>query len=480
MLLAAGLCLYELTTRGLWLDETATVSIASQHGAALGSAMARDGGNMLGYYGLLHVLIAAFGDGALVLRLPSVIGAAAAVGLTAQLALRLWDRTCAVLAGLLAAVSLTLVYWGQDARGYALMIALIAGSFLALLWLLGSEGRAWRPWLAYVVVSVGAVYAGLEAILIFPAQLVALVWYRGRARAAISAMVTTALCAVPLFVLSAERGSGQLFWVPSPSWRTAKQVLDALGSSGLQPSYYAPAGNALLILTGAAVMFGAARLWRTDRGGLVLVWLTVPVLADLVVSFVSHSIFQARYVLVSLPAVALVLAWTVARGRLPRPAAVTLLVAVIALRALVLAPSYGVSSEEWRAATGYVEGAALHGDCIAFYPLDTRMPFEYYGRGDRLPKPVLPTLPFGTVRSYVEEYETLGALQLVALRPACHRVWLVWSHEGRLGGPPVSGANFKRLQALRVALGARYSQGATRMFGRASPISIELFGSPSA
>jgi mannosyltransferase len=482
-LLAVGLCLYELTTRSLWLDEAASVSIASQHGAALGAAMARDGGNMLGYYGLLHLLIGAFGNGAVVLRLPSAVGAALATALTAALALRLWDRTCALLAGVLAAVSLTLVYWGQDARGYALMMALIAGSFLALLGLLRSEGPAPSAWIAYVALSVAAAYAGLEAILIFPAQLLVLVWYRARARALLSGLAVTGLCAVPLLVLSAQRGSGQLFWVPAPSWRTAKQVADALASSGLQPSYYASAGNALLILTGVAVAIGAVQLWRSGPGRLVLGWLAVPLVLDLAVSLVDHSIFQARYVLVSVPAMALVLAWTVARGGLPRPAAAALLAALIVLRVLVLAPSYGVSSEEWRSATDYVVAATRPGDCIAFYPLDTRMPFEYYGgpggrlgrSGSRLPRPVLPMLPFGEVRSYVEEYRTLGAPQLAALRPGCRRVWLVWSHEGKLGGPPVSGANYRRLQALRGALAASYPQRATRSFGQASPISIELF-----
>src|SRR5579884_3114784 len=60
-LLAIGLCLYELTTRSLWLDEAATVSIVRQHGGAFASAVAHDGGNMLGYYGLLHVLVGWFG-----------------------------------------------------------------------------------------------------------------------------------------------------------------------------------------------------------------------------------------------------------------------------------------------------------------------------------------------------------------------------------------------------------------------------------
>src|SRR5947209_14495136 len=117
-LLCLALCLYDLTTRSLWLDESATVAIASQHGGAFGAALAHDGGNMLGYYALLHVLIGIFGHGTLAIRLPSVIAAAATVSIVSALGLRLFDRRVALAAGLLGAVSLPLVFWGQDARGY--------------------------------------------------------------------------------------------------------------------------------------------------------------------------------------------------------------------------------------------------------------------------------------------------------------------------------------------------------------------------
>ena len=88
--LAAALCGYEISVRSLWLDEAAAVTIASQHGSALGAALAHDGGNMLGYYALLHVLIGAFGKGALVIRLPSLIGATATACVAGLLGLRLF------------------------------------------------------------------------------------------------------------------------------------------------------------------------------------------------------------------------------------------------------------------------------------------------------------------------------------------------------------------------------------------------------
>ena len=76
--LALFLCFYEISSRSLWLDEAASVAIASQHGHALGSAIAHDGGNMSAYYLLLHVVIGVFGKGALAIRFTAALAGAAA------------------------------------------------------------------------------------------------------------------------------------------------------------------------------------------------------------------------------------------------------------------------------------------------------------------------------------------------------------------------------------------------------------------
>src|SRR5277367_5989700 len=75
-LVGALLCAIELNARSFWLDEGATLSIASQHGAALWHGIAHDGGNMLLYYLLIHVVISLFGSAAWVLRLPSLLSLA--------------------------------------------------------------------------------------------------------------------------------------------------------------------------------------------------------------------------------------------------------------------------------------------------------------------------------------------------------------------------------------------------------------------
>src|SRR5438552_3234006 len=85
--LALALCLVGVTSRSLGFDESATATIVVQHGAALSSAIAHDGGNMSGYYVLMHALVSLFGRGVLVLRAPSALAVAATVALTGALGL---------------------------------------------------------------------------------------------------------------------------------------------------------------------------------------------------------------------------------------------------------------------------------------------------------------------------------------------------------------------------------------------------------
>lgn len=518
-LLALALCLYDLNSRSLWLDEAASIAIASQHGAAFGQALAHDGGNMLGFYGLLHVLISLFGDGPFVARLPSALAAGATIGLTSAIALRLFNRRVAVVGGVLGAVSLPLVFWGQDARGYMLMIAFLCASFLLLVVALQRDRPGWRLWLGYVAVTTAAVYMGLEAVLALPAQLLVLAWYRQRARWVISGLAASGLLCIPLAVLAVSRGSAQIFWIPPPNAFTMRQVLLTLSSGGLEPQFYSASGDVLLRITEVLVALGVVGVvWQLVRSRsrawppvLIAGWLLVPPVLSWVISKLGHSMFEARYLLMSLPAVSLLLAWMIvglaeARGtqvlealrgvpvlrrrQLGPPAgrvlsaglrvlAAALLVGLLVLRALQLAPSYGVSTEPWRAVTRHVVATFRPGDCIAFYPLDSRMPFRYYlPPGAPAPRAVLPNLPWTRTVPFVEAYSTLSPSQLNRVSQQCGRVWLVSGHEGHNDGTTLGKVHFKRYTALIAGLDNRYLDSHTTNYGAARIITLQLFSRP--
>jgi mannosyltransferase len=488
--LAAVLCLIGLRGRNLGFDEGATASIAAQHGAALWRAIAHDGGNMSGYYLLMHVLISVFGNGLVVLRLPSVVATVATVALIGLLAERLYaDRRVVLGAGLLAAVSLPLVYWGQTARGYAPMVTFVCAGFVAFLALVDRAGDAPAsrgPWLAYVAAMTLAMYCSFVAALVIPAQALAILYRRGAARRYGSALVAVAVLCVPLAILAVHRGSGQLFWVQPPSKMVDKQVLQSLTSAGLQPVFHRSFTTKALmwatLVAVAALVLDAVRRWRRGEAvwgtGLVLAWCVLPGALTFLYSILKQPIFVPRNVLMSTPAVALALAPSLADRRLPRYLAPALLVLVLVARAIPAARAVNVSPEPWQAVTATVLAQAQPGDCIAFYPADARMAFQYYvgtGAGTRrAPRSVLPAAPWGVVRPFVEDYAIPSPAALARRTAGCARMWLVSSHEGQANGPPLARAHRARWFRLASELERRFGSGHVYRFGYASIIHVQL------
>ena len=507
-LVAIALTSYQLTTRSIWLDESATIAIASQSGHALWAGMAHDGGNMLVYYAVVHLLMGWFGETVLVVRLPAVIGTALTAAAVALLGRRLFGNRVGLSAGLISAVSLPLVYWGQNARAYAFLFAFVATSYVGFVALATGESRR-RPGRAplwavplYAGSLVLASYMSFIALLVVPAQLLALYFWRRRVRAVVFSLAGVALLVSPLAVLALQRGAGQLFWVPRPNFGTTGSVLEALTSSALTPNFTLTASS--LPLLGITTLFCgclAYRCWRWARShrlatghsleyflaATIAGWLLLPSLLDFFESLVGQSVFESRYLLISAPALALVLAWGIFRidfprsglGRYGAPAMVGLF---LVLRGLQILPTYGQSPENWRAATRYVLERAEPGDCIAFYPSDGRMAFDYYLRsGDgvpaAIPTPVLPRLAFSQYRPFVEIYKALTPAEVNSVAASCPRLWVVSSHVGGLNETARTAVHYDRYRNMLGLLSLSYPQQVWAHFGYASRINVGLFGS---
>jgi hypothetical protein len=269
-------------------------------------------------------------------------------------------------------------------------------------------------------------------------------------------------------------------------------VLQSLTASGLSPSFHprftTTAGVVATVLVVLALAVAVVRARRGEPGrrvqderlvgwpmALVLLWIAVPVISTFVYSLVSQPIFLPRNLLTCLPAVALALAVAITHPRLPRAAALAGLALALALRAVPLTASYGVSPEPWRAATSAVLTRAQTGDCVAFYPLDGRNAFQYYARTSaRSPRPILPALSWGEVKPFVERYATLSPAGISAATAGCRRLWLVSSHEGQRDGPARSLANRAGYLRLDADLERAFGRGRIEQYGYASPIHVQL------
>ncbi len=190
-LLALGLRLYRLEIQSLWYDEGFSVYLARMGWGEMAARTAADIQPPL-YYFFLKLWMAILGDGEGALRGLSLVFGVLTVPLIYALARLLFpDRQhLAQVAGLLAALLLAIsplhVWYSQEVRMYTLLTFLCLLSCVALLLAMRAQtkGQLVGYWAAYTVISIAALYTHYFAffILAFQAIYLLLVWVAGRFR----------------------------------------------------------------------------------------------------------------------------------------------------------------------------------------------------------------------------------------------------------------------------------------------------------
>jgi 4-amino-4-deoxy-L-arabinose transferase-like glycosyltransferase len=160
-----------------------------------------------------------------------------ACGLLVVLGRRFFDRSIALVAGILLATSPFFVKWSQQARGYTILVALALAATLALL--RASERNTRGAWALYgLALSAVIVWHPVGGLLLLPAQLVLLRQHRERVFPhALLAGVVVMLLGVPWAAQIALRSTGQgveMNWLKFPSADVAARAfLDVSGAAGL-------------------------------------------------------------------------------------------------------------------------------------------------------------------------------------------------------------------------------------------------------
>ena len=205
LLLAAAfvLRLVTLARKSLWIDEMATLQIASGSPWDIVANPIGDPHPPL-YYLLMHYWIR-LGQSELVMRLPSALGGALSVLLLYAL-MRWWgQRWAALTAALLLVIAPMHVWYSQDARMYALVCLWGLASALALTWAIRTNSVfAWGAW---VLATTAGLYTHYSMLLVVLAEVVA--WAQlqrtGYARRARSWLSLPALLLVVLLYMPQAR-----------------------------------------------------------------------------------------------------------------------------------------------------------------------------------------------------------------------------------------------------------------------------------
>ncbi len=392
-----------LSLQSLWRDEVDAVHFALRplgETLAMFTAMAQNGPL---YFLSLRPWLQTVGSSEFALRLPSAFAGTVSVLLLWQVGRRLLGGPALgapLLAALLLAVNPYALWYSQEGKMYAPVLALVLVAHLC--WLRGITRGGWRPWLGYGLTVSLALYTHLLTVLLFPLHLLwfVLAWPQARRHWRGYALTLAALTLpyLPLLLwqwkmlLAATQVTGFHF-TPLPVivrtvlFNQARGFVPGLSLWWLAPLFFAGGLGLLLgwseVGGGEGVSEPGPTLAPLRRFLLIVAWLVAPVLAIWLLSL-RQPVFTDRYVLWTLPAALLLVALgiQVLRSNLGRAGVPAALLLAAAIAGVWLYGGFRQSTQtikyDLRAAVGYVAERRTPGTLLLLQIPHLEYAWRYY------------------------------------------------------------------------------------------------------
>ncbi len=383
--LAFALRVSGLDFQSLWRDEVDVIRFSAFPWSRLVRLFVAPGQNGPLYYLVMRPWLELVGRSEFALRFFSAALGTLVIPLIYRLGRRLFPSlpSVSLIAAVLATTSPYLVWYGQEGKMYALVVALILLSmerYLAAL-----ERGGWHRWLLYVVCTSAAFYVHLIAALMVPVQMLIFFFWSSEARKArwkpwLASMAVLVVPYLPLLRWQLPQlldpGTSGYAFVP-----LHEMLYSLLTSYSLGVVQRSTIWSVTLFL---GALLASALLLKDQRSRLaslaVLVsWLLVPVLAFFLITLI-RPMYTARYLIFVQPAYLLLLAvGMVAIARQSRLLGGMLLVAVLVASGMGLwLQAREPIKTDFRAATSYLVDRMGPNDLVLFQIPYGRHSFDYY------------------------------------------------------------------------------------------------------
>ncbi len=346
-------CLIGIDSASFWRDEAATLDAEARPIPALLRMLTQVDAVHGAYYLLLWPVVHVFGGGEFAVRLPSALAMAAAAYGIGVLGARLHSRPAGVYSGLTFALLPQVSRYGQEARSYALVVAIAVLASCLLVRALAEPRR--RRWTRYGCAIAMLGLLNLFALLLLLAHAVFVLYQdRPNLRAWLSTVALACLPALPVIAL-ALRQRDQLSWVAKPGTDAAGDLASWLAGSVVSVG-----------LAGVLIGLFLGRRFRQH----MLAWLAVPwlLLPPIVLLLGSElkPVYVPRYLACCLPAPALLVGAGLASITLAPRALGVVLLATLGLPTQSAIRQAGGHGDDIRDAAAIVRGLALPGDGVLF------------------------------------------------------------------------------------------------------------------
>ncbi len=308
--------------RGLSLDEIVTVDDAHLSLGRLITRLAHGGVHPPLHPVLEWCILRLIGDGNLAVRLPSLVAGVALIPAVAWLAAELFDRRTAVVAAWLTSIAPILVWYSQEASGYALV------ALFGTIALVGAvrAGRHGDPadWVLHVVAATLAIWSDWSGILIVATtEFVLLAAFLRRRRNGDSVTRFLAAWAFDTFALACQLVPLTVLFVSQLNSNGGLAGVTGVAASGV--SFYSAVSNASWALFGfqpGGVTSVLSAVWPLamlaslvmigrgvgPRGWLLVVCAVVPAAGVLVLGLVTPASFDVRYAVAAVPPILVLIA----------------------------------------------------------------------------------------------------------------------------------------------------------------------------
>jgi mannosyltransferase len=343
--------------------------------------------NMVLYYVFLRGWLQ-FGDSEIYLRLPSVMFGTVAIVATCIFASRIRSQSVALMAGVFLSFHVLALRYTQQARSYALVMMLVAFSWICYERAVRRTGH--RDLILWMIVSALATYAHLFAGLVMVSQLACLLFAhldRERLRGFFRAVGGFLILISPLIVIVLRMEEDPLSWV-HPLGRDTFMMFGTDFFNGGQAQIV----FALILLLSS--VFALIRAPREQRWAIstAVFGALIPIALVVLVSIFKPALI-ARYMIVALPSYAIAIA--IGLELLPRKLATAgaiavLLLGIPLLREYEREPAWN----NFRDTVAYIAQRAQPGDAIIIWEPLARPAVEYYASrrkiGQQFPEIVFP------------------------------------------------------------------------------------------
>jgi hypothetical protein len=416
------------SAQDLFGDELWTYDIVTGRGLGEVMSLIRETSITPPLHYVLAWLSVGLGEPQVTLRLPSIVLGTATVPLLYALGAATVGRGPGLVAAGIYAVGPFAVFYGSEGRAYATMVFLVCLAVLCLV--RAVRGGGWGWWAGWAFAAAGAFYSHYTAVFTLGAAAAWAAWaHRERWRELATGCAAAAILVLPWVPAYLEQNRNEgIDALEALTPFTAREILDGLLRvvAGHPFTRLGDVPGAVGLAALAAALLAGLGLWavrglpRAPREGLVLVaLLALATPAGIVLySLGGTSIYSSRTLLASLPGLALLVGWALARR--PAWAVVPLAVALVAGAWTSLAPEH--RRVPYSDAAAAIEAQGAPGDpIVVLAPLGTA---DKLGRGG----PTLRSLAIHLERPQ-DATETAppaaGALAAAARRAPGGRVWLV-------------------------------------------------------